>query len=224
MLARSDGESRVFRAGEVERRGGLLMGEVEGRMLRRVRGGGGVEERGKEGAIPEAEQIGRITSTAIITNAEEKVTGQYPRDSQEANRNLIALLTPSLTTAKSNLHTAKKARQAHEEQVQQVARQTRSARGNRIAHESALRELDRLSHPERYRCRHWIEAYSQRLAGLREEEVDCEAWGREHGVSVEEERGREERARGKCAVLEEKLEELRAKGLIDWVGEGLTCS
>ncbi|RDI82801.1 Adenylyltransferase and sulfurtransferase [Venturia inaequalis] len=183
------------------------------------------KEKGKEeGAIPEAEESGRITSTAIITTAEEKVAGRYPQDPQEINRNLTTLLTPSLKTAKSDLHTAKKARQAHEEQVQEVARQTRLARGTRIAHESALRELDRLSHPERYRQRHRIEAYTQRLAGLRGEEADYEAWGREHGVSVEEERGREERARGECAVLEEKLEELRARGLIDWVGEGLTCS
>lgn len=231
MLERAGEESRVFRTvsvakmvDEVERRVATQMENMEARLairfgqtIKRVVGNG--ESEGEETpitTIPEAEEMGQIIGTTIIKRAEERLSKQHSKDCNESNHHLTIILTQEHTHANTDLQTAKRARQGHEEQAQEAATKTHTAKGNRQAHESFLQELTRLPHPERYQHRHRIESHTLQVAHWKEEERNNEAWMREHETSVEEERGREQRARGKCAVLEVKLEELRATGLIDW--------
>lgn len=228
MMERSNEESRVFRTvsvakmvDEIERRMSTQLEYMESRLSKKFektinRAVGGEEDVPGPIPVPEAEEMGQIIAGTIIKNAEDRLAEQHSQDCRELNHHLINILTPDLTHAKSELQNARKARAAHEEEAEEAASQARSARGSRIAHETILQELSTLPHPERYHHRHRIESYTQQLAHWQEEEKNNEAWIREHELSVEEERGREQRAKGKCAVLEEKLEELRAKGLIDW--------
>lgn len=231
MIERSNEESRVFRTvsvakmvDEIERRVSTQIENMEQRLSRRfermVKGvignGGGEEVPTPPQLVSEAEEMGRIIGETMINNAEEQLAKRHSQDCKDLPTHLIAILTPSLNHTKRDLQTAKKAREAHEEQAEEAMSQARSARGSRIAHESILQELNSLPHPERYHHRHRIESCNQQLAHWQEEEENNEAWVREHEISVEEEKGRVQRAKGKCAVLEEKLEELRAKGLIDW--------
>lgn len=225
MIERSNEESRVFSTVsvakmvvEIERCVSTQLENLESRLSKKFEKAINRAIGGEEASpvpVPEAEEIGQIISGTIIKNAEDRLAEQYSQDCRELDHHLINILAPKLSHVKSKFQNARNARAAHEEQAEDAASQARSARGSRIAHETILQELSSLPHPERYHHRRRIESYTQRLAHWQEEETNNEAWVREHELSVEEERGREQRAKGKYAVLEEKLEELGAKGLIN---------